>query len=85
MAGSHAMGVMTFYHDDLTLIMATAKTYKIYLKQPQQTAQAITQAKANPGVKLPKYTIPIFSGGAQGPLQWQTFWDAFDVSVNKNT
>ena len=31
--------------------------------------------------KLPKLELPVFKGD---PLEWQTFWDQFHISINQN-
>ena len=35
-----------------------------------------------PGVKLPKMEVPTFNGDR---LQWQTFWEQFDVTIHSRT
>ena len=40
-----------------------------------------TPSSARANCKLPKLELSYFSGE---PLEWQTFWNQFDVSVNEN-
>jgi len=39
------------------------------------------QHGVNTSVRLPRLDLPTFSGDA---LEWQPFWDGFDVAVNSN-
>jgi len=40
----------------------------------------LTTGSGKPGVKLPKIDVPIFDGEL---LHWQTFWEQFSISVEK--
>lgn len=47
-----------------------------------QTSAPIADNSPGRHSRLPKLTLPTFSGD---PLEWLTFWDSFNAAVNTNT
>ena len=48
---------------------------------PDSTAPRTETATGHSSSRLPKLSLPTFSGN---PLNWPTFWDSFEAAVHKN-
>ena len=59
------------------LVEITLKTESIKLN----SSTSISTKGSSENSKLPKLELPIFKGS---PLEWQGFWDQFDVSIQRN-
>ena len=66
-------------HDDAHGSQQSSRSPSILQFAP--TDQDATTHLPDVHVRLPKLSLPKFSGE---PLEWQTFWDSFDASVDSN-
>ena len=74
---SESMNNMEPVHEILAEI--TLKLEKISFKDSEQSSVKSNNVISN--TKLPKLEFPVFKGN---PLEWQSFYDQFDISIHQN-
>ena len=73
---SESMGIMEPVHEILAEI--TLKLENMRLKDSKQNFERGDKIL---NTKLPKLEFPVFKGN---PLEWQSFYDQFNISIHKN-
>ena len=62
-------------------VNSTRNTEHTTTSTPDSTAPRAESAIGHSSSRLPKLSLPTFSGN---PLNWQTFWDSFEAAVHNN-